>query len=296
MSGKRALVGVFKVLPVLCCVAALAITGGLPFHPIMNGGIAFSPYTLLSRSIVTEGSTYGNKIIKLVIALPDKNTTLGFGQPSTAVKILPPGAWIPKGKAYSIASPPDMKGKFELLVKVYPNGQVSSYLDSVPVGESIYCARAITKPVRPPEQVKRLGLIAYGIGISDVLHTSKKYLDEGAAVRLIYAVKGKEDAIMTEDLDILAKLYSNKFYVRYQLSREPDAPTYGKEWYHGRLSEDVLREVFSDWVSDDSMLATTATDVIGTKQMMKSTFAMLDSIGLTRRLIGPKGPAGWFWK
>ena len=57
----------------------------------MLSGVRFRPFPLLTRQTITEGSDVGLPVIRFTFALHDKEATLGFGQPNTAVKICGPG-------------------------------------------------------------------------------------------------------------------------------------------------------------------------------------------------------------
>ena len=64
----------------ICVTVGLVAFYGGTFNDTMNGGLAFKPFRLLSKEILTEGFKGLSRVLKLVIALNDEKETLGFGQ------------------------------------------------------------------------------------------------------------------------------------------------------------------------------------------------------------------------
>ena len=139
------------------------------------------------------------------------------------------------------------------------------------------------------EGVRKAGLIAYGVGISDCIHTARHLLDSGAErVRLLYCVRYAAEAVLRDEIDDLHRSYDGRFDVRYFLSRESDLTQLGIEGAAaGRLQVQGLEAAFGGWrdiAQDCAFLA------VGTRSMCRHTYGLLAALGLgPRKLCGFKG-------
>ena len=94
------------------------------------------------------------------------------------VKVRGPGAWV-RSRAYSVSSNPAARGEFTLVVKVYDGGWISGYLNAIEIGKAVHFAGTlITKRLNPAARAatSTVILVAFGIGISEVLPLASYYL------------------------------------------------------------------------------------------------------------------------
>jgi NAD(P)H-flavin reductase len=266
----------------------------------MLAGIRHRPFPLRERELMCSASPDGSApaVIRLTFGLSQPQDALGFGQPNTAVKVRPPGAWL-RSRPYSISSGPECRGSFQLLVKLYPGGRVSGHLGSLRVGESAWFARTRTKPMA--EGVRRAGLIAFGVGISDCLHTATALLQQGSErVALLYAARCKSEALLQEELEALASAYPDRFSVTYFFSREiPTAASpvggAGVRVVYGRLEHGALVSHFGSWAAEDSgrLAGHCAFLSVGTKAMNRQTYSKRPFSNASSLSLCPC--CGWQW-
>jgi len=264
----------------------------------MLSGVRHRPFPLVEKEVLTESTEQSPGLIRLTFGLPTPEETLGFGQPGTAVKVRPPGSWL-RSRPYSVCSSPSRTGSFQLLIKLYPGGRVSGHLNTLQIGQPAWFAKTRTKPVA--EGVRKAGLIAFGVGISDCIHTARSLLEGGAErVTLLYCVRYAAEAVLRDEIDELQRSYGDdgRFVVRYYLSRETADANGVAGGLDGaaceRLQQGGLEAAFAEW---RTIARDCAFLVVGTREMCRQTYAILDSLGFGRRLCGFRGAKKTpFWR
>jgi len=193
-----------------------------------------------------------------------------------------------KPRSYSPVSV-DVPGEFQLCVKCYTNGFVSAHLCNMEVGQT---AR-ISGPFPPfwvpfvrAGAAPRVGLIAFGVGITEVLPLAKLELAAGdSEVRLLWANRSPQDTYEVDELKQLERNSNGRFRVVFLFSRvQGEVGT-----LQGRLTQPILQEVFGDWQAG----ADARFVVVGTKQMKRFGYAMLRDSGFPLPLI-MRRPLGCF--
>ena len=192
------------------------------------------------------------------------------------VKVCVPG-YKPKSYSMSAMRP----GEFDITFKVYPNGRASGYLDSIKVGETI---DVFVKGQKTRNPGSRVGLIAYGVGITEILPMAAAELSkpEAQSVILLWASRRVGDTFWHGQLNNLKTKYGDKFEFITILSREE-----GEGSLHGRVTANVLSSVFVNrWGIEPGgnnyeERAHVRFLAIGTKEMMRATDLMFESLGFT---------------
>eukprot|EP01098_Paradermamoeba_levis_P006546 TRINITY_DN2716_c0_g1_i1.p1 TRINITY_DN2716_c0_g1~~TRINITY_DN2716_c0_g1_i1.p1 ORF type:complete len:475 (+),score=148.08 TRINITY_DN2716_c0_g1_i1:129-1553(+) len=144
-----------------------------------------------------------------------------------------------EGENQSISRPytpiVDEVGFFELLVKKYENGLVSSYLHSLKVGDSVMMRGPYGSFKYSPDKWENLVMIAGGTGIAPFIQFFKqiflleeKQLKEGGGekkkkVLLLFANKKADDILLKEELSQLASLFPSRLEIYHFLSEEKEA-------------------------------------------------------------------------
>lgn len=72
-------------------------------------------------------------------------------------------------RPYTPVSPPDARGYFDLIVKVYPDGKMTQHLHRLQVGDSLDVKGPIVKLPYTPNMKKVIGMVAGGTGITPML-------------------------------------------------------------------------------------------------------------------------------
>ncbi|KAG9236996.1 hypothetical protein BJ875DRAFT_191256 [Amylocarpus encephaloides] len=164
-----------------------------------------------------------------------------FGLPSpTSILGLPIGQHISIGanitqndgsskeivRSYTPISGDHQPGYFDLLIKSYPTGNISKYMASLIVGQTIKVRGPKGAMVYTPNMVRHFGMIAGGTGITPMLQIIRAVIRERpngdkTEVDLIFANVNREDILLKEDLDQLAA-EDKGFRVHYVLNNPPE--------------------------------------------------------------------------
>jgi NAD(P)H-flavin reductase len=195
-----------------------------------------------------------------------------------------------KPKSYSMSAERADEGEFDITVKVYPNGRASGYLDSVMIGDkiSVFKHPACNKRRNAGSHV---GLIAYGVGITEALPVAAAELSkpEAESVVLLWASRTDGDTFWHEQIEALRNQHGRRFDSVHIFSRDNQPGA-----LHGRVDSGVLDMVFNArWaetcavpdLSETSSGSTSKVAVgfrsgarflsVGTKEMMQATDEML---------------------
>eukprot|EP01036_Dinobryon_divergens_P030268 gene30268-39488_t len=125
-------------------------------------------------------------------------------------------------RPYTPTSPSGQVGFFELVIKFYPDGKVSSYLNTLKVNDYLEVKGPIDKIKYSPNMKQNIGMFAV---IKEVLSNPA----DKATISLLFANRTEKDILLKSTLDALAKKHKN-FKVTYILSR-PTAAWTGLKGY-----------------------------------------------------------------
>eukprot|EP00611_Tribonema_gayanum_P025857 TRINITY_DN6004_c0_g1_i3.p1 TRINITY_DN6004_c0_g1~~TRINITY_DN6004_c0_g1_i3.p1 ORF type:complete len:292 (-),score=113.20 TRINITY_DN6004_c0_g1_i3:337-1212(-) len=219
----------------ICLVAYLACVNS--FAP--GGSIASRPPTQLSvktaldpqewrQFTVKEITPLSHDTKKFTVALPSEEHELGM---VTASCLMVEGTGLDGtsqvARPYTPTSLNGTKGHFELVIKKYDKGQVSSYMHGLSVGDAIKAKGPFPKIKLDPNMKKRLGLIAGGTGITPMYQCIQELLEaDGDATEmvLLYGNKTPKDILLKSELDALAAKYP-RFSVVYKVGEADDGWT-----------------------------------------------------------------------
>jgi NAD(P)H-flavin reductase len=159
--------------------------------------------------------------------------------------------------------------EFDITFKVYPNGRASGFLDRLKVGDEIRSFGRWEGRERNPG--KYVGIIAYGVGITEGLPVARAELEKGDAdqVVLLWSSRTKADTFWQDDIAALQRAYPEKFRMVYIFSRE-----HNDGCLHGRVNPDVLKQVFRPPYPEAARFHS-----VGTEEMMDLTKGMLAKNG-----------------
>ncbi|KAJ3171950.1 hypothetical protein HDU88_006760 [Geranomyces variabilis] len=118
------------------------------------------------------------------------------------------------------------RGHFDLLVKKYENGSVSRFLHDTPVGEFVEMRGPIVTLPYEANSVKDIGMIAGGTGITPMYQLIKRILrdpSDNTRVTLIFANRTPADALLFNELQILAAAKPERLRVLYTFDSAGDA-------------------------------------------------------------------------
>ena len=137
-------------------------------------------------------------------------------------------------RSYTPISSDNEAGYFDLLVKAYPQGNISKYLTTLKVGQTMKVRGPKGAMVYTPNMCRHIGMIAGGTGITPMLQIIEAIIrnrprnggNDTTKVDLLFANVNPEDILLKEKLDKLNK-EDPDFNVHYVLNNPPDAWTGG---------------------------------------------------------------------
>lgn len=203
-------------------------------------------------------------------ALPIKTAVLGLpiGQHISLVADMEGKA---VSRSYTPTSHHDTQGYFDLLIKSYPTGAVSSYVATLEVGDAVGIKGPRGAFTYTPGMVRELGMIAGGTGITPMLQIARAILSDPkdrTKVSLIFANRKEEDILLKDELDHLALKHDN-FQVHYVLEYPPD------NWngQAGFVSKDMIERYLPPPAKDIKIL------LCGPPAMIKAMTNLTQDIG-----------------
>jgi cytochrome-b5 reductase len=204
-------------------------------------------------------------------------------------------------RPYTPTTSDDNQGYFDLVIKIYPNGKMTQYLDQFSIGQTIEVSgpsgNLIYKgnglfDVRPrkPEpfvtrRIRRLGLIAGGTGITPMYQILNEILKEQTSIVpgervdikiwLIFANQTEQDILLRDELQQLAASNSDRFKLWYTVDRDSEEWKYSK----GFINETMLSEHMPP-PGDDVLIC-----ICGPPPMIKfACIPSLDKLGYTESM------------
>lgn len=137
-------------------------------------------------------------------------------------------------RSYTPISSDKDAGYFDLLIKSYPQGNISKYLTTLEIGQTMKVRGPKGAMVYTPNMCRHIGMIAGGTGITPMLQLIKAIIrnrprnggNDTTQVDLIFANVNPEDILLKDELDQLAK-EDDRFRVYYVLNNPPQDWTGG---------------------------------------------------------------------
>ena len=155
----------------------------------MNAAPAFSPDEWRSFPI-SRISDVSFNTKKFEVRLPADQDSMGMETASCIVVRGPGRDGKMVTRPYTPVTTNETRGHFDLVVKNYTNGNVSSYLHSLNVGDQIEVKGPFRKFKYEPNQYNKIGMIAGGTGITPMLQVIHEILEnpeDQTEISLIFA-------------------------------------------------------------------------------------------------------------
>ncbi|KAI5465785.1 hypothetical protein BGZ63DRAFT_113617 [Mariannaea sp. PMI_226] len=134
-------------------------------------------------------------------------------------------------RSYTPVSGDHQPGYFDVLIKSYPQGNISKHMASLMVGQTIRVRGPKGAFTYTPNMVRHFGMIAGGTGITPMLQVMRAIVrgreaGDKTEVDLIFANVTPQDILLREDLDALAAKDAG-IRVHYVLDKPPEGWTGG---------------------------------------------------------------------
>ncbi|KAH6897015.1 hypothetical protein B0T10DRAFT_475752 [Thelonectria olida] len=142
-------------------------------------------------------------------------------------------------RSYTPVSGDHQPGYFDVLIKSYPQGNISKHMASLMVGQTIRVRGPKGAFTYTPNMVRHFGMIAGGTGITPMLQVMRaiargREAGDKTEVDLIFANVTPQDILLMEDLDSLAAKDSG-IRVHYVLDKPPEGWTGGVGYVTGDM-------------------------------------------------------------
>jgi NAD(P)H-flavin reductase len=180
--------------------------------------------------VLKEKTLVSHNVAIYRFALPRPTDILGLpiGQHISLAATIP-GQPKEVVRSYTPISSDNEAGYFDLLVKTYPQGNISKHLDGLRVGQIMKVKGPKGAMVYTPNMARRIGMIAGGTGITPMLQIIKAIIrgrpknggNDNTQVDLIFANVNPDDILLKDELDQLAE-EDDKFNVYYVLNNPPE--------------------------------------------------------------------------
>lgn len=179
-------------------------------------------------------------VYRFVFGLPNADDILGLptGQ-HIALRATINGQNV--SRSYTPVSNNTDLGRIELLVKVYPQGQMMKHLEAMQIGDMIEIRGPKGAMQYSTSYAKHIGMIAGGTGITPMYQLIRAICDDetdSTQMSLLYANNTEDDILLRKELNDLAMRFPKKFQVQYVLSQAGE----GWKGYRGFVSLDLIKK------------------------------------------------------
>ncbi|OAA74631.1 nitrate reductase [Akanthomyces lecanii RCEF 1005] len=212
----------------------------------------FQEFELQEKTVISHNvAIYRFKLpsSKSVLGLPiGQHISIGAPLPQ------PDGTTKEIVRSYTPVSGDHQPGFFDLLIKSYPQGNISKMMASLMVGQTIRVRGPKGAFVYTPNMVRHFGMIAGGTGITPMLQiiraiTRGREAGDRTEVDLIFANVSPADILLKEDLDALAA-EDKGIRIHYVLDNPPEGWTGGV----GYVTADMITKFFPKPADDVKIL------------------------------------------
>jgi len=142
-------------------------------------------------------------------------------------------------RPYTPTTTNDQRGFFDLIVKKYPNGNVSSYIHNMKIGEHLRVKGPFIKLEYVPNMFRKIGMVAGGSGITPMLQICQEVLnnpDDVTELSLIFANNSEEDIMQKAWIDEMQAKFPN-FKVYYVVLESSSSWDQGK----GYITQEMMK-------------------------------------------------------
>uniref|UniRef100_A0A0D9WHY7 NADH-cytochrome b5 reductase n=1 Tax=Leersia perrieri TaxID=77586 RepID=A0A0D9WHY7_9ORYZ len=174
---------------------------------------------------LVEKRQISHNVVKFRFVLPTLTSALGLpigqhiscrGQDAAGEEVIKP---------YTPTTLDSDLGRFELVIKMYPQGRMSHHFREMKVGDYLSVRGPKGRFKYQPGQVRAFGMLAGGSGITPMFQITRAILEnpnDNTKVHLIYANVTYEDILLKEELDSIAETYPDRFKIYYVLNQPPE--------------------------------------------------------------------------
>ncbi|KAJ6137594.1 Cytochrome b5 [Penicillium samsonianum] len=224
---------------------------------------------------LVEKTELATNVYRFVFALPTATGVLGLpiGQ-HVAIRAVVDGTTVTR--SYTPTSNNIDRGRIELVIKCYPDGQLSGkYLAGLTVGDEVEFRGPKGSMRYTKGLCRKIGMVAGGTGITPMYQLIRAICEndtDTTEVSLVYANRSESDILLREELERFARQYPKNFKLWYMLDSAPEGWTYGS----GYVDQTVLAEQLPAPSSDTKVM------LCGPPGMVNATKKNLVALGFSK--------------
>ncbi|KAK8096596.1 nitrate reductase [Apiospora kogelbergensis] len=181
-------------------------------------------------------------------------------------------------RSYTPVSNNSDKGVLELVIRCYPDGQLTGgYLAGLEVGDEVAFRGPKGAMRYRPGLCRKIGMVAGGTGITPMYQLIRAICENErdlTEVSLVYANRSEADMLLRAELEAFARRYPKNLKLHYLVD---EAPAHGK-WAHGvgRVNKDVMAKHLPAPAADTKIM------LCGPPGMVKGASATLVELGFEK--------------
>ncbi|KAJ4987693.1 NADH-cytochrome b5 reductase 1-like protein 2 [Stagonosporopsis vannaccii] len=262
-SGNGAFVGGFAIASVISTIGATVVANKLSKFTQVESGFTRYPPRRKQRHYVKPANPHlargfldakdfkplkvakidqlSSNVFRYSFKLPDPRDVVGLpiGQ-HVAIKATIDGKTVTR--SYTPTSNNLDKGLLELVIKIYPDGQLTGkFFANLKVGDEVLFRGPKGAYTHTVGQCKKIGMIAGGTGITPMYQLIRAICEDEydtTEVSLILANRSEDDILLRKELESFARRYPKNFKLWYMLDSPPENWAYGS----GFVTADVMKE------------------------------------------------------
>ncbi|KAL0489589.1 cytochrome-b5 reductase [Acrasis kona] len=195
---------------------------------------------LIEKTVLTSG-VCPVKLYRFQLDDPKKSLGLPIGQHIWLTATID-GEEVKR--SYTPSSTNDDLGFFDLVVKVYPKGKMSQYLDQLKIGDTLMVSGPKGRFVYEKNKYAKIGMIAGGTGITPMLQVIKeilKHQDDNTQVSLLFGNITEQDIILKEMIEELSDKHP-RFKPYHVLNEPPEGWKQGVGFISKQMIQDYMPE------------------------------------------------------
>jgi cytochrome-b5 reductase len=194
-------------------------------------------------------------------------------------------------RAYTPTSRIDQVGFFDLLIKTYEYGKMSSYINQLKVGDYVEVRGPVGRFQYQVNQYSSIGLIAGGTGITPCLQVLRtilycpSYKDDITQFVLFFQNRTEQDILLYDELEKIRKEHGKRVKIYYFLSN-PNPEEHSSSFGQGaRASVEIRHAIQTSDLHHELSLSTSLIGICGPSGFNDAMKAKLLQLGHTEESI-----------
>eukprot|EP01024_Parvocaulis_polyphysoides_P026157 TRINITY_DN23869_c0_g1_i5.p1 TRINITY_DN23869_c0_g1~~TRINITY_DN23869_c0_g1_i5.p1 ORF type:complete len:276 (+),score=23.82 TRINITY_DN23869_c0_g1_i5:50-877(+) len=234
----------------------------------------FQPLTLIDKKQLSHNSYR----FRFILPKPDMRLGLPIGQhisfmynDSTSGKVVM--------RSYTPVTDDRTIGYVDFVIKVYPQGQMSVYVNNLNIGEVLLMRGPKGKFTYKPNMKRHFGMLAGGTGITPMYQIAQAILSnpkDKTKISLIFGNVTVDDILLKDELEQMALEHPDQFSVHFIVDKQPEGEWNGSVGY---ITADMIKQYCPAPASDIMVLR------CGPLGMVKAMGNILTELGYQENML-----------